>query len=134
MAGSFKITLNTFIGANENFFTGYEASIYPEVDGTGTPPYKLNYVGFYPAWEGQDYINFTFDEDPPTDTNSFAIYYMFELGAFGKIGEYNTLGLAGVGHLTVSQTGVPAVPEPATMLLLGLGLMGIAGVRRKFKK
>jgi hypothetical protein len=44
----------------------------------------------------------------------------------------NSDGL-GWAKLDVTVNGV-TVPEPATMLLLGLGLLGIAGVRRKFKK
>lgn len=38
-----------------------------------------------------------------------------------------------LSHIRAFNPGAP-IPEPATMLLLGCGLVGLAGLRRKFKK
>jgi hypothetical protein len=47
--------------------------------------------------------------------------------------EFYTHFTIGCGNANLMGKGTAPVPEPATLLLLGSGLMGLAGFRKKFK-
>jgi hypothetical protein len=74
-----------------------------------------------------------------TTNNSSASWgWSYDQSALGVAGEY--LGHGSVvssninGPYQMELSGSSAVPEPTTMLLLGLGLIGVAGVRRRIQK
>lgn len=100
----------------------------------------------------ESYINATFDDQaseayPRTGQLDFN-YGIFK--PYAPLSVFNGTELSGRWYLIIRDMVVPGdgndlfawrisgtttdVPEPATVLLLGLGLLGVAGIRRKIKK
>jgi hypothetical protein len=70
-------------------------------------------------------------------STQFALYWVDPAAAYGtwNVGNLRNAvgGVPSISHFTGYTTDSHSVPEPATMLLLGFGLLGVAGMR-KFKK
>jgi len=108
-------------------FVGDGTDNWTSIYSVDTDPYTPGPT--YTAW---NYLELAVDVTPVVSQYFRAEFIQAPWTDYAAIGP-RVYELDGYDTFLDGSTGDP-VPEPATMLLLGTGLIGLAGVRRKFKK
>jgi len=105
-----------FIEISFNFDAADYSKVYNTQDDAGSGPMA------YTSGDKMYYVPFAFD------TRNLAAGYALHFDLYQLDTDSNIIEKAPFSHDANSQH----VPEPGTLLLLGLGLVGLSGLRRKF--
>ncbi len=79
------------------------------------------------------FASHTWTVNPYDDLDTWTVIFMDPTASHTTPIVFSNAGGDNVGAI-LDNIVLKQVPEPATLLLLGLGLMGLAGIRRTFKK